>query len=141
MGIGDRMGRKAAIARIAGKDWVIAEVLPAAQAIGAMTAGMTEPGNADAFAEAEPADVGADRIDPPDNLMPGNDRHLRIWQFPVDDMEIGAADAAGAHAHANLSGARLWIGQILVGERGSDLVQDHGFHAKCSKDLRLSFAR
>src|SRR5206468_348894 len=46
-GVGDKVRGKAAIARVAREQRTIAKIFPAAAAIGAFAAGVTEPGNAD----------------------------------------------------------------------------------------------
>ena len=51
-------------------------------------------------------------VDDADDLMPGNDvLHLRR-QLAFDDVQVGAADAAGLDAHADLVRRRLRNGQI-----------------------------
>ena len=57
---------------------------------------MAEPWDAHTLPEAEPFDAGPDRIDPADDLMAGNDRHLWVGQLPIDDMQIRTTDAAAA---------------------------------------------
>ncbi len=71
-----------------------------------MAARMAEPRNANALAETQMGDIGADRIDPSDDLMSGDDRNFRIRQFAVNDMKVGTADAASADANANFAAAR-----------------------------------
>jgi hypothetical protein len=39
--------------------------------------------------------------------MTGNDRHVRVGQFPIDDVQIGSAYAAGEDFHPNLAGTGL----------------------------------
>ncbi len=39
--------------------------------------------------------------------MAEDERQLRIGKVAVDDVEVGAADAAGVHAHSDLSASRL----------------------------------
>ena len=52
-GVRDEMRGKAAVARVAGEARAVAEVFPAAPAIGTFAAGIAEPGNADPLAEPE----------------------------------------------------------------------------------------
>ena len=52
-GIRDEMRGKAAVARVAGEARTVAQILLAAPAIGTFAAGVTEPGNADAFADLQ----------------------------------------------------------------------------------------
>ena len=110
--VGDRRRRKTAVARVSGEERAIAEIFLSAHAIGADAAGVAEPRNADALAHAQPLDAGPDRIDPADDLVARDDRHLRVGQFAIDDMQIRAADAAGGHFHSNLARPGLPIGEI-----------------------------
>src|SRR5580658_6365453 len=106
------MGGVAAVARKAGKERRVAQVLAPAPAIGAMPAGMAEPGHADARAGRE-RDPFARSLDPAYDLMPRNDRQLGVGQLAVDDMQIGAADAAGLDAQPNLPRPGRGIGPRL----------------------------
>jgi hypothetical protein len=38
----------------------------------------------------------------------GNEWKFGIWQFPVDDVEIGSADGAGVDAKQEFGGAEGW---------------------------------
>jgi hypothetical protein len=51
-------------------------------------------------------DAVADNLDGPDDLMARDDRQLRRREFAVDDVEVGAADAAGADADQDLARQR-----------------------------------
>jgi hypothetical protein len=73
---------------------------------------MAEPWDAHTLPQAEPFDAGPDRIDPANDLMARDDRHLWIGQLAIDDMQIRAADAAGGHLHSNLARPGLLIGEI-----------------------------
>src|SRR5690606_3877250 len=74
--IGDRVAGEAAVARIAGEQRRVAQVLLAAAAISALTAGRAEPGHADPPAHDKARDAGADGGDPADNLMARHDRQF-----------------------------------------------------------------
>jgi hypothetical protein len=65
-----------------------------------------EPGHADVRAERKTADAGTDRSHPADNLVARHDRQLRIRQFAVDQVQIGAANAAGRNLNQDLALAR-----------------------------------
>ena len=65
---------------------------------------MREPGDADPFADGEALDAGAELLDDADDLVAGNDRQPLVRQLAVDDMQIGAADAAGLDADQHLAG-------------------------------------
>ena len=76
----------------------------------------------------QPFDAGPDRIDPADDLMARDDRHLRVGQLAIDDMQIRAADAAGGHLHANLARPGLPIGEFGPFKSGPKLLQHHRLH-------------
>src|SRR5215207_7914425 len=52
-GICDEMRGKTAVARVAGEARTVAKILLAAPAIGTFAAGVTQPGNANAFADLQ----------------------------------------------------------------------------------------
>src|SRR6185312_3896415 len=95
--VGHRVRGEAAVARIAGEDWRVAQVLGALAAIGADAAGGAEPGHTDALADSEAADTLPDRRNAPDDFVPRHDRQLWVLQLAIDHMQVGAADAAGRH--------------------------------------------
>ena len=97
-------------------------------AIGTDTAGVAEPRDADALAHCQPFYAGSDRIDPADDLVTGDDRHLRVWKFAIDDMQIRPADAARGHLDANLPRPGLPIRQSRPFEGSPELVQHHCLH-------------
>jgi len=120
--IGDRRRCETAVARVPGEERAIAEIFLAAPAIGADAAGVAEPRNADALTHAQPFDASPDHIDPADDLGARNDRHLRVGQFPIDDMQVRAADAARGHVDSNLTRPRLPIGEICPFKRSPKLL-------------------
>ena len=63
-----------------------------------------------------------------DHLVSEDERELRLCQLAVDDVEIGAADAAGGHREQHLSGTRLGVGEVGLAERRAGPVEDHGSH-------------
>jgi len=130
-GIRDEMRGKAAVARVAGEARTVAQILPAAPAIGTFATRVTEPGNADAFADLQVHDTGAKRVHAADHLMAGNNRIGDFRQFAVDDMQIGAANAAGTDPDAHISGPRRRILPQLKPERRAGRRQDHGVHLVC----------
>ncbi len=77
-------------------------------------------------ASATPA---PDRLDPADDLVTRDDRQLRIGQLAVDDVQVGAADAAGLDAQPDLPGAGIRIGPILEREPLAGPPQHHRAHA------------
>jgi hypothetical protein len=91
-------------------------------------AGVSEPGDADAVADAMGGDVGADEVNAADDLMAGDDRIWDAGQFRVDDVEIGSAHAAGADLDANLSFAGDGIRTLLHLQRRPLGRQHHRAH-------------
>ncbi len=77
-----------------------------------MAARLAEPRNANAHADCKRAGIAADRIDAADDLVAGHDGELRIRQFAVDDMKVGAADPASGDPHPDLPAGRLGIGPL-----------------------------
>jgi hypothetical protein len=47
----------------------------------------------------------------------GDERQARAGQLTVDDVEVGAADAAGADAQQDPAGRRLGVRQVAERER------------------------
>src|SRR5208283_5264803 len=90
-------GRVAAVARVAGEQRPVTQVLALHQTVRADTAGVPQPRNTDALAELEPLDAPPERIDAADDLMPRDDGYMRLGQFAIDHVQVGAAHPAGAH--------------------------------------------
>ena len=89
---------------------------------------MAEPGDTDALAHRQPFHAGSDRIDPADDLVTRDDRRLRVWKFPIDDMQIRPADAARCHLDPNLPRPRLPIRQGRPFKGSLELFQHHCLH-------------
>ena len=97
-------------------------------------AGMAKPGHADALADLQAADAGAEPVDASDDFMAGNDRDARMGQFAVHHMQIGAADPAGGNFQPDLAGAGEGVGALDGLQRRSDPVQHHGAHKSLRPD-------
>ena len=93
--VGDGVLGIAAVDLVAGEARVVAEILLAAAAIEARAVGRAEPRHADAVADGEALDARAERRDLADDLVAENERQLGMRQLAVDDVQIGAAHAAG----------------------------------------------
>ena len=87
----------AAVDLVAGEPGLVAEVLLASLTKHTRAAGATEPGHADPLADLETAHPVAERLHHADDLVPEHQGQLRLSQFAVEDVEIGAAHAASAH--------------------------------------------
>ncbi len=127
-GVRDEMRGKAAVARVAGEARAVAEVFPAAPAIGTFAAGIAQPGNADPLANPKRGHTGPKRVHPADHLMAGDDRIGDVRQFSIDDMQIGPAHAAGTHLDAHFAGPGHRICPRLKPKRRAGRRQDHGVH-------------
>lgn len=80
-----------------------------------------QPGDADALAEVEAGrGARAQGGDLTHDLVAGDHALKALGQLALDHMKVGAADAAGAHAHLQLS--RSGLGQIHLGARERLLV-------------------
>ena len=65
---------------------------------------MAEPGEADALARMQALDAGTDFVDPADDFVARDDGRQRVRQLAIDDVQIGAANAAGQDTHADFAG-------------------------------------
>src|ERR1019366_5441052 len=107
------------------EEGTIAEIFSAVDAIGANAAGVAEPRNADAFTDAQLLDASPDCIDPADDLVARNDRHLRVGQLAIDDMQVGAADAVSGHLHPDLPRPGLPVGDLYPFKGSPELLYHH----------------
>jgi hypothetical protein len=73
---------------------VVAEIFAAGAAIPADAARRSEPRYADAVAASEGVDTRANLDHGADDLVTRDDRRMRLRQFTVDEVKIGAAHAA-----------------------------------------------
>ena len=105
--VGHRVLGEPAVAVVAGEPGPLAQVLPPRAAEGALPAGPAQPGDAHPVACSEAAAV-RDHLGR--DLVPGHQRQLGLGQLTVEDVEVGAADPARAHAQENLAGAGLRSG-------------------------------
>lgn len=118
--IGDYMCRKAPIAGIARENWAITKILTPSQAILALTACVTEPGNAHARPDRNCLNPTTHRVNYPDNFVPGDQRKFRIGEFAIDDVQIGAANRTGFHTHSDLTLRGYGVRSLLQGQRPAD---------------------
>ncbi len=122
----------AAIDGVAGEFRMVAEILGARAAIAADAVGAMQPGNSNARAKREASSAGTELLDHADDLVPWNDGRLARRQFAFDDVQVGAANAAEAHADENLAIRRLRhrdVGELQ--RRGGDRswsVKQASFH-------------
>ena len=94
--------REAARDVVASEAGLLAQVLPPPQAALADAARTREPRHPDAIADGEALHLGADGLHATDDLVTRHEGKFRLDQFAVDDMQVGAADAASEHAQQEL---------------------------------------
>src|SRR5262249_7964264 len=116
------------VAMVAGELRRAAQVLAAGQAVAAGAVGPAEPRYADALADREPGGAGAQLGDRADELMPGHERQLRVRQFSVDDVEIGAAHRARLDGDPDLAGGGSRYRQLAKYEWRPRSVEHHRAH-------------
>ena len=90
---------------------------------------MAEPRNADAIPGLEAIDPFTERANGTDDLVARYDRQFRLGQIAVDDMQIGAAHAAGRYRYLYLARSGFRIGFLDQFQWGSGLLENHCFHA------------
>src|SRR5262249_54031691 len=109
----DEVGRRAhavgvaAVDVPAGEARCDAEVLVAADAEAALAARAPEPRDADAVPRRERDDARAAALHAADDLVPGHDHGPLRRELALDDVQVGATDAARLDADEHLAGGRL----------------------------------
>lgn len=91
------MSGEAAVPRITGKNWIIAEIFAAAAAKAAEAASAAQPRHPHSIADPECLHARPYVLHPADNFVTRHDRQAGMWQFPVNHMQIGAANPAGRY--------------------------------------------
>src|SRR5437867_650600 len=119
----DRVVREAAVGVVASELGALAEVLAARRAVRAGAARAAQPREAHARARLEARRPGARALDPADDLVAGNDRRPDERQVALDEVEVGATDAARADPDEDFVRARLGDRALLEAE---GLVLDRG---------------
>src|SRR6266511_1280354 len=97
-----------AVDQPSGERGVLAKVLLVFSAVFAHAASLMQPGDTHAVADLESRHARPDLLDAPDDLMAGNNGQNLSRQFTFDHVQIGAADAADADFHSDLTRAWLW---------------------------------
>jgi DNA-binding MarR family transcriptional regulator len=120
--------RIAAVEPVTGEASTLAEVLAPGVAVPALPAGPTEPGHPHPLARSKALSPGPETLDDSHDLVTGDQRELRIRQLAVDDVEVGAAHAAGTHPQEHLAGAGIGEREVALGERTPGLLEHHRAH-------------
>lgn len=126
--VGNRIFGKAAVNRVPGELRRVAEILAAARAVVAHPAGGTEPGHADPVAHREADRPDAQGRDGTGDLVAADERQGGGGELTVDDVEIGAADAAGVHPDEHLAFGRHGHRDIHDDEGRMGALENGGFH-------------
>ena len=128
-GGGDGVLGEGAVHGVAGVFLLLAEGLPAADAVAALSAGGPQPGDRDPVADGPGGDTGAELLDVADAFVAGGERRYRFDRpVAVCGVNVGVAEPAGLHPHQNLARARLGDGQILNLQGGVEVGHDGGPH-------------
>ena len=122
-----------AVDAVAGECWVIAKIFGSRAAVFAGAVGVMEPGYADAGANRKFVSAGTQRFNGAYNLVAGNYGRFPQREFSLDNVQIGAADAAVTDADEHFACGRLRKGYVDKRERiGFDAswhLEDAGFHS------------
>lgn len=121
------MGRITAIPGASRECGTIAQIFMTCSAIVAMAAAMSEPGNADAITDRDIGDPFPRRNNDADNFVPGNDGEAG-FDLPIDDMQIGSADAASSDLDEKLASTRRWNLSRDEPQRRADRFELHREH-------------
>jgi hypothetical protein len=113
-----------------------AEVFAAVQAVLTTLARAAQPRHADAIANRERLDRITASDDPPDDLVPEDERQLRTRQLAVEDVQVGAADATGADLDQEIVRARRRPLQFAQLQRLSRTIEHHRAHKRLTSGSR-----
>jgi hypothetical protein len=93
---------KPSIDLIARKSSMIAQILTAREAVAALIASGTKPGDSNTVSFLESLHVFTLRHHHTDNLVAENERKFRVLQFSVKNMKVRAAYATGPYGNEQL---------------------------------------
>jgi hypothetical protein len=119
---------------------MVAEVLHVVTAKPAIAVDAADPGDADARADGEGCGCAFNYF--ADDLMARNDARMKGLEVALDNVEIGAADAAGDDFDEDFAGLRVGTGDIFDGKPGAGGgcgVKDGCAHGE--SPLRIRVAR
>src|SRR5205814_1974622 len=89
-------------------------------------------------AEPRHADPPPARLVDADDLVPDDERELRVRKLAVDDVQVGPADPAGADANKELAGRGLRPGELAGDEPRTRRLEDHRPHQSRVSQLALA---
>jgi hypothetical protein len=93
----------------------------------------SQPRNANAITDPEPAHSGTEGLDPAHDLVPRNHACSARWQVALGEVQVGAAYAATGNSEAKLSGSGFRTRALDTSERAfvdrTRLIDGPGPHA------------
>jgi hypothetical protein len=107
---------------------MVAEIFLVSATIRTAAAGRAQPWYAHAHSDGQIPDAVAQRIDPTDHLVAGDDGIPYLRQFTVDDMQVGSTHPAGAYLHADLARRGIRIGAVHPDQGRAGRLKNHGIH-------------
>jgi len=91
------------------------------------------------LAQCQTVDTRAKRVDAPDDLVSQYQWEVGMGELAIENMQIGAADAAGFHLEPHFARSRGGVRQIAEDQRGVLFFQDHRAHGCLSLGWRLTW--
>jgi hypothetical protein len=102
----------------------------------ALPTGPAQPRYPHPIAHLKPPGSSTNLHDRTNDLMPQNQRELRVGELPVSNVNIGSADAARADLQAQLPWTRNRNRYLCRSERLPEPVELHGIHVVGHRALR-----
>ena len=108
VGPGEHLLGVCAVAAVAGVDLLLAQRLPAGQAVLAPPARLAEPRHGDPLPDGQVGHALAELLHQADALVAGDERRVRLDRpVSVRGVDVGVAQPRGLHPDADLAGAGL----------------------------------
>jgi hypothetical protein len=101
-------------------------------AVPTTTAGTAQPRNADTLPDLKTLNLCANLFDTAHNLMTWDKRQPGGFQIAVDDMQVGATDAAGFNLYQDLVRTRCRFFDLAQFQKRLFSVKNHGPHRSVS---------
>jgi hypothetical protein len=127
-GVSDGVLGVAAVQRVTREFREGAQVLASRLAVPTRAASPAQPRHAHPLTHLKRADLCAELRHLADNLVPQNQRQLRVRQLAVHNMQVGTAYGARLHANQHLVRLGLRDGHFPQHQRLPDLLQHHRPH-------------
>ncbi len=130
--------RVAAVDMVAGEARLLAQIFPAAQAVGASFAGPSQPRHPDPVALAHALHVFTHGSHGGDDLVSGDQGEPRRRKLAVEDVKVGPADAARMHGEEHFALAGVRHRNAVQLKRRAGMHQPHGRHGAIRHRRRRS---